>query len=758
MMDMGRFRDQVLRVFLASSLLATGGIIPAYAMTPQTIDMEKAQSTVNMQNAKVTKEQAIRIAEEAWDIPEGFTQRNVEFQSRWWGSNTPAWIIYWEKQTVNQYGHMQIAVDADTGGILNIELYEPRNGSQTSYPPKIDHAEAKKLALEYIKANFPDKADQIVYDDRFEQQFRPPLHANAEYPIFFKRLVNGVMFEGNEIRITVDGNGNILGLGYRWQDDLKFPEVALGVTEEQAHGMIVDHLNLSLRFLRQWGPQQNKDMKYGYMPQYFQYYQPMYIQAMDGAFLSAWGDELDLEKLKLIPVSDKKLGSLHTGTPLTDEQALAELKKYFPIPNDSSLIRSSYNEQWGGGSSSVWEFNWQIQKEGEMNAWSHAVIDAESARVLTYGHDKQVFTEPGKNNSDPAITKEEAEKKAIELLRKLHPDIAHQIFRQRVPKMPHEKQYQHGYNFQFVRQLGNLSLEHGGINVTINAMTGEVSNYWFDVENMELPDKTPSIVEKEKAVDTYLDMIDIRLSYIVPEPKGLGVEDQNGEIKPILVYQARLKEQGVPMYLDAQTGQWTNRETGRTISSQTVNITDIKGHPAEKELNLLLKYNILDIKNDKIMPDAEITRGEMIKMLVLVENNGHPIWYNPEKQPTFKDVSKESIHFSYVENAVERNLLDPNQDTLNPDEVVDREELAQLIVKALGYDSLAKITDMFKVDLQDAFSIQDIGSAVIVTKLNILETRDGQFHPDSKVTRAEAAVAFYRYLEKRPKLKPSQKY
>ena len=756
---MRRFHNQILRVFLASSLLATGGIIPAYAASPQMTDMQKAQPTANMQNAKVTREQALQIAKEAWDIPEGFTQRNVEFQSKWWGSNTPAWIIYWEKQTANQYGHMQVAINANTGGILNIELYQPKNGSPSSYPPKVDHEAAKELALEHIKDNFPDKVDQIVYDDRFEQQFKPPLDGNIEYPIVFKRLVNGVMFEGNEIRITVDGNGNILGLGYRWGDDLKFPEVSLGVTEEQAHAMIVDQLDLSLRFIRQWGPHHNKEMKYSYMPQYFQYFQPLYIQAKDGAFLSAWGEELDLEELKLIPISDQKLGSLNTGKPLTDEQALAALKKHFPIPNDSSLIRSSYNEQWGGGTSSVWEFNWQTQKEGQMNTWAHAVIDAQSGRILTYGNDKQVYIEPGQNNSGPALTKEQAEEKAIELLKQLHPDIAHQILLQRVPEMPHEKQYQHGYNIQFVRQLGDLSLEHGGITVNIDAKTGEVSNYWFDVENMKLPEKTPPVIGKEKAVNTYLDMMDITLSYIAPEPRGHGIEDQNAEIiTPILVYQTRLKEQGVPMYLDAQTGQWTNRENGRIISTNTVNITDIKGHAAEKELNLLLKYNILDIKDEKIMPDEEITRGEMIKMLVLVENNGHPIWYNSEKQPTFKDVSKESKHFSYVENAVERNLLDPNQDTLNPDEIIDREELAQLIVKALGYDSLAQITDMFKVDLKDASSVEDIGSAVITTKLNIIATKEGYFYPESKVTRAEAAIAFYRYLEKRSELQPSRRY
>src|SRR5690606_35836049 len=105
---------------------------------------------------------------------------------------------------------------------------------------------------------------------------------------------------------------------------------------------------------------------------------------------------------------------------------------------------------------------------------------------------------------------------------------------------------------------------------------------------------------------------------------------------------------------------------------------DIKGHPAEKELTLLSKYNVFEPKDNQIFPNELISRGEMIRMLSLIENNGYPIWIDPGRAATFKDVQKESPYFGFIENAVERNWID-RDDVLGPEEKINREELADLL-------------------------------------------------------------------------------
>ncbi|HJV46236.1 MAG TPA: S-layer homology domain-containing protein, partial [Bacillota bacterium] len=104
---------------------------------------------------------------------------------------------------------------------------------------------------------------------------------------------------------------------------------------------------------------------------------------------------------------------------------------------------------------------------------------------------------------------------------------------------------------------------------------------------------------------------------------------------------------------------------------------------------------------------------------------------------------------NYVESAIDQKLINKSSDHLNPEEKITREELADLIVRALGYQNLLEVNDLFTIDLKDASTLKNPAAAELVTKLGIIDTIEGNFQSDQHVSRGEAASAFYRYLTKR---------
>jgi hypothetical protein len=207
----------------------------------------------------------------------------------------------------------------------------------------------------------------------------------------------------------------------------------------------------------------------------------------------------------------------------------------------------------------------------------------------------------------------------------------------------------------------------------------------------------------------------------------------------------------ISVFLDAVTGEWRKRDTGEITTLEKTMVTDIENHWGQNEIQLMIDYNALDVKDGKVLPDQAITRGEMIKMLVIARNGGNNYFGNYSmKAASFADVKNDNAYFPYIESAVDAKIIDPGTSkTFNPDGKMNRDELAQLIVRALGYDKLAEYTDMFKLELKDEAQIDHKGQVAIALGLGILTAPDNSFMPKQDVSRAQAAVAFSRYLQKR---------
>lgn len=100
-----------------------------------------------------------------------------------------------------------------------------------------------------------------------------------------------------------------------------------------------------------------------------------------------------------------------------------------------------------------------------------------------------------------------------------------------------------------------------------------------------------------------------------------------------------------------------------------------------------------------------------------------------------------------MENAIDYNLIDRASGIFQPDAVLNRSELADLIVRALGYRKLSEVKDLFNKKVTDVDGLPNQGAIAIVSSLQIMALNGDTFSPYEQVTRAQAATTFYNFLK-----------
>jgi hypothetical protein len=153
-------------------------------------------------------------------------------------------------------------------------------------------------------------------------------------------------------------------------------------------------------------------------------------------------------------------------------------------------------------------------------------------------------------------------------------------------------------------------------------------------------------------------------------------------------------------------------------------------------------------------PDNQITRAELVCLLNKVLEL--PV-YTPAV-PDFRDVSAADWFYEAVENAVHAGLVKGYGNLFNPNDQIKREELATIMVNALGKHDEATASRNERTSFTDDLSLSDWarGFVVVAAKNELIKGYpDQSFQPRGGVTRAEACVIVTNFLTKIGKMSPS---
>ncbi|MBO9605974.1 MAG: S-layer homology domain-containing protein [Paenibacillaceae bacterium] len=726
-------------------------------------------------DAKISKEKAIELAAGYIAIPEGYILQSVNYNS----SNVPAghgvWYLNYIKQKDDRYyGNINFSIDGDNGTLLNYNSYENDPDRKPVYPPPVDLAKAKQLAGDLLQKMNASQAANVAYNNDYESSFKTPLTGDVRYQIRYDRVENGVPYPQNGISFTIDGTGKLTDYSFNWDDSVTFakPEKTLSATE----ATYIFKQNPALTYINIYNPKPAGSMQVA-----------LAYNTVTAAIYADSGKRInDLNGRSNGPaggtLTDKPLAAKPDGSlNLTKDQAIARVTALFPLPEGAVLENASYNEQSDtspglkGGSS--WNLSWRYYKDDKdvNQEYINATVNSRTGEVTNYNRNQPYLYDrlPAGTPEPELIGSDKAETLAVDFIKKAMPAYTDQLALIQANSLDQQllqmKMAAGGMtartvNVSFQRLLhGSVPSEFEGASVTVNLITGEVIGFYNNFQKFDYPQQMPSVITADEAADKLLSQFKVEKRYYVPDNYAIMFSSYmpSSSATAAAPREAQLIYQLVPLnpndnvYLDATTGDWKTRDTGETTVPGPVVADDIAGHWAENALQLMIEYKALDVKDGKANPNQAVTRGEMIKMLITAMNGGnfYAQAYGASRKASFADVANGSAYFSYVEAAVDNNIIDKTDTSFNPEGTMNRDELAQLIVRALGYNKLAELDGLFNLNVSDADNVTNKGHVAIALKLGILTSGDdGAFAPKSVVSRAVAATAFTRYLEKRAAL------
>lgn len=166
---------------------------------------------------------------------------------------------------------------------------------------------------------------------------------------------------------------------------------------------------------------------------------------------------------------------------------------------------------------------------------------------------------------------------------------------------------------------------------------------------------------------------------------------------------------------------------------------DTVGHWAEEAVTKLTNEGLVSgVSETRFAPDKALTRAEFLALIVRA--NGLTGQYRNQ----IADVSVDAWYADTVAAALDAGLI--GRDSFRPDEIITREEMAEIIVKALGEKIGTSSEGKAFTDANDIMNKDAVAKAVSLGILSGYE--DGSFGPQSGLTRGEAASMLVRYLEK----------
>ncbi|MFM1652270.1 YcdB/YcdC domain-containing protein [Brevibacillus sp. B_LB10_24] len=759
----------VLQCAIAASLVL--GAVPSAGAAAAGSQTSKLLSQAD---AKVTREEAIAIAEKVVTPPSGFEGPEATFQRSWRGFNeNPSWEVSW-RSNGGSFQSMSVLIDTMTGELLEINRWNLSNENASAFPPKVTYEEAVKIAQDQVGKLFGSKA-AFQYEDDGDEWGKVVRGPEDSYRVSFRRLVNGVPVMSQGLQIQINGNGELVYLYNHSGQNIQYQDPSGVIPQNDFHQKADEQMKMKLAYITirpnnpsfapAPGEKQKEEIRLGYLP-----------AISNNLFDAKTGEAVDFlgRTVTLAEPSDQPLGEKQAGTParrnapVTEKEVLDILKRDYSIPQEVDVSDIKKSEGWWNTDKPVWQVQMEYGTANSSVGWTGAVIEAETGKVLefrvsTYLYDKyRSDMKEGKEPPKFPVSEEKAKEIALAFAKKQSADKLDQLFWSSEPRESRSAD-EPVYSFRFERRVNGVPAADQYVQVGVSAEDGSIVEYgllWNETAAFPEVDGT---IDALQAKETYLKEAEYQLRYILTsDPYQMPSGSQPLEAK--LVYQMQLPWTGLA-YIDAKTGQmkdWTGADAKPKQTESDSQPSDIKGHDAENELSYMVKLKVIKPQDGLVLPDQVVSRGEFLNMFLTAAGTyGDPTLYRgsfDDAKPSFGDVDKDSPYFGAVELAVRDNLLDSAEKTFEPERPITREEAAKLLVTALGYQKLAERDKLYQLPFADRDEIRYKGFVAIAGDIGLITGEGQRYNPKAKLTRAETAVILYRYLQKRAEYRVSTRF
>jgi len=642
----------------------------------------------------------------------------------------------------NKLGGVNVTIDSE-GRITNYYCYNPYDRVDTqSKIPAISKSDALKTANEFIAKANKSVAGKLQYQDD-----NKPLNINdRNYQFYYIRIENGVVFPQNSVNVHVNNRtGKVEYFSVDWTDDITFPYPSGVISKEKAQQLYTEKLGLKLAYKLTYAEKNPTP----YLV-YTNVFSNRSIDAITGDIVHG-GTYYYLDNMMSEAPAKGMAQDGGSNVVLTPEEkeAIENSAKLLSQSNAESIARkalnldSSFNLKsinlYSNGSSEkdyVWSmyFSKEEKRDGKSYQYTASInIDAVSGDVLYFYR-----TLPYESNRNPQYNKDQALNIANNFIKTMQPsktgEVEYTTWEDSIVRPLTEEEQPREYSFSFTRKSNGIYFINNGFTLTVDAVTGTITNYNFNWYDGQLP-PSDKIISSEEAHKKLYENIGLRLQYMAVYNNNADtmkiLPPDVSEIKPEIKLVYALNP-GKPSNIDALSGELLDY-MGKPFKENVITeYTDIEGNSAQKEINILAQYGI-SLPGSEFKPDNNITQKEFLYLLMKSTN-------------PYTDISLTDDEDKLYEYLVNQGVIKESEKA--PASGVTRQDAAKYIIRMLKYDKIADISGIYKLSFKDSSSInKDLyGYVAICYGLNIIKDDKGYFKPKSNLTKAQAAVLIYNLL------------
>lgn len=688
-------------------------------------------------------ENAIKTAKSIFTVPEDY-----KFTSSI--STSGAKKVYhlsWRSPDSVESASVNVTVD-ENGMILNYSKYSPYDYKQVKKLPGLSRQDAKAKADIWINKIAPDLLKELAYEESYQSSIM-----DYSYYLAYYRVVNGVPFYNNRVNVNINRDtGELQDYSRNWTDGIVFPPLKDTIDAKAAEDAYEKNLGLRLIYRFSY----NDDIMKAYPV-----YVPIYdnsnygVDALTGErhrlaydyYFGGAGDGgayITMEKAKVaaaagvIQLSPEELQAVQDASKLIskDEAEKTARNAEFLDITDSYKLQSYYlNNNWPEKNKYSWslQFNKPADDKTLYDEYINVTVNAQTGIITS-------FYAGNKSDRDARPKNDIAAAKAAvdAFLSQYYGQYSKQLeFDELSGESNIYREPQNTYyNFTYARLVNGVPFPENGITIGYDNLTGTISSFNLNWYDMAFP-STDKVIGLEAAGDILFRDVGLGLEYrneFTENADKLILPVQPENTKVVLVYTLKPNK---PLYIDAGSGALLNYDGTEYKAAEKVSYTDIEGNAAQKQITVLAENGIY-LEGKEFKPDTAITQLDFLTLLSKTLN-----YYGPviTSKSAARDID-ELYAYLQREGIIKAGERKPTQ-------AVTREEAVKYIIRALKFDRVADINGIFNIGFKDKASISPdlTGYVAIAAGLGIIDGRSTDFRPKDKMTRGEAAIMIYNYLQ-----------
>jgi Zn-dependent metalloprotease len=665
--------------------------------------------------------EAIIKSKELFNIGDEYDEFRKDISTR---DDQVVFYLVWSDKK-GKLGSIDVSM-AEDGTVLSFSKWQPKYEEQKPQLPKISKEEGLEIAQDFIKKVSPKFANNIKY-----VEISDPLNIYSDsYNYHFVRTENEIPYYRNRVDIYIDNStGEVKDYYANWDMDVVFPDTKDIISLEEAQKLYSEKIGLNLIYKTNYIDRKpNTYLIYGPLDtsaginaksgevvpsyDYYGYYEKMTdMGAMGGA-----------PEENLSPDEQKAIEDI-SGL-ISKEEAEKIARNVLELDSEYELRNTNLFSNWRNPN----EYYWQMEFTREIDSKTYSTtyytnisINAKTKELLSFYRDDPIDSE-----EKPKVVEEKALEIAKEYIKKVSPDKYDLIELDKGDNWIEpisEKDPQRIYRFQFNRKIDNAYVEGENIAIMVDGVNGKIREYRIDWTDKEFPSKE-NVIPMEKAYETLYKDIGMELKYTYTD----RFETVNKKKKEAtLLYSPKSDKL---LNIDANTGILLDYN-GKPYKEYTpISYNDIDKSYAKDKIKILAQYGIA-LQGEEFKPSEKITQRDFLYLLAKVSTPYMNI-----------DSSEENLYNALINSGI----IKENEKA--PEKVVIKEEGIKYIIRALKYDKIADLTEIYKDVFKDTKDIDPKlkGYVAIAHGLKIVEGSNGKLNPKAELKREDAANMIYNYL------------